>query len=374
MRKLQIDSEFQNSIPPLTEEEYKQLEENILAEGCRDALIVWEGVIIDGHNRYKVCQEHGIEFEVREKEFKSRDEAQDYIDRNQLGRRNLNPKQMSLIRGRIYNRRKRKQGGDRKSSPQNEGLKCAAKTMAKEFGVGRSTIERDGQFAAAVDKLNDVIPGVEEKVLIGKGAPKKVIVEAAKIIESDTGAAKKMIDNSKQKLGATAWERSSSVFAEATRVADQLGLPISNERVHELVSEATGFKKNSIGKYIQHHNAVKEFPDLKNLALHKATGIAAERRLLAKEEAILGKVGNGGFSKEEEDDAKSVESVYLQVDKLYSDITQGSDAVGNWYTWWSKYRDIRRVEGFVLRLRQLADEVESIISKKGDENGSEAAI
>ena len=51
-----IDSEFQSLIPSLSAEEYGQLEENILHDGIRDALIVWNGVLLDGHNRYKIAQ------------------------------------------------------------------------------------------------------------------------------------------------------------------------------------------------------------------------------------------------------------------------------------------------------------------------------
>jgi len=59
---LRIDSEFKNLIPPLTEEEYKGLENSILSEGCRDNLVTWNDILIDGHNRYEICQKHNIEF------------------------------------------------------------------------------------------------------------------------------------------------------------------------------------------------------------------------------------------------------------------------------------------------------------------------
>ena len=52
---MRIDEEFQKLIPALTPEEYKGLEASILAEGCRDALVVWGDVLVDGHNRYKIC-------------------------------------------------------------------------------------------------------------------------------------------------------------------------------------------------------------------------------------------------------------------------------------------------------------------------------
>jgi len=71
----------------------------------------------------------------------------DWIDANQLGRRNLTPDQMSLLRGRRYNRAKGKQGGDHRSKYQNDTLIDTAARLAKEHGVSAPTIKRDGQFA-----------------------------------------------------------------------------------------------------------------------------------------------------------------------------------------------------------------------------------
>jgi 16S rRNA G966 N2-methylase RsmD len=86
---IKIDPEFQALIPPLAWEERQQLEANILADGCRDPLVVWNGVLVDGHNRYEICTKHGIDFETVEKEFADRSEAVEWIIRNQFGRRNL---------------------------------------------------------------------------------------------------------------------------------------------------------------------------------------------------------------------------------------------------------------------------------------------
>lgn len=85
-----IDPEFRDLIPPLNEEELKLLEASIVADGCESPLIVWNGVIVDGHNRYAICRKHEIPFAIQEKDFSSRDDAMLWMLRNQLGRRNLN--------------------------------------------------------------------------------------------------------------------------------------------------------------------------------------------------------------------------------------------------------------------------------------------
>ena len=93
MMTMKIDEEFQKIIPELTQDEFNQLKENILIEGCRDALVVWNDIIVDGHNRYKICTENNITFTTKDIDFKSREEAKEWIIRNQLGRRNLAPYQ-----------------------------------------------------------------------------------------------------------------------------------------------------------------------------------------------------------------------------------------------------------------------------------------
>ena len=152
-----VDQEFQSLIPPLTDEERAGLEENLLRDGCLDPLVVWSerGILLDGHNRKEICDRYGIEYRTREVRLPDRAAAADWIDAHQLGRRNLTPEQMSLLRGRRYNRLKKGHGGDRKSesSGQNVHLDKTAETIARQHGVTERTVRRDGQFAEAIDKL-----------------------------------------------------------------------------------------------------------------------------------------------------------------------------------------------------------------------------
>lgn len=179
---LVIDDEFRKLIPALAEMERKQLEENIIRDGCRDPLVVWKqgdtSVLIDGHNRYEICARLGIAFEVTELEFESRESAADWIDANQLGRRNLSPEQMSLLRGRRYNRAKKthSEAGAMKGASDKMSEASTAENLAQQHGVTSRTIERDGKFAEAVEVL-----GMEDEVAAGElSAPKAAIVEAAK--------------------------------------------------------------------------------------------------------------------------------------------------------------------------------------------------
>ena len=119
---MQILQELESLIPPLSNEEFKQLERNILEEGIREPLITWNGILIDGHNRYRIAQEHDMNYETLEKEFEDLNAVKIWMVNNQLGRRNL----QDFVRGELFsiieeilkqkgNDEKSKAGGDKKS-------------------------------------------------------------------------------------------------------------------------------------------------------------------------------------------------------------------------------------------------------------------
>ena len=134
--ELIIDAEFQALIPPLTQDEFAGLEASILAEGCRDALIVWGNIIIDGHNRYKICETHNIPYKTKSIDFGSRDEVKLWMLQNQLARRNLNDFQrVELVRK--YEEAVKAQAKERQLS----GLVQNASAVREIFHKGRATDE-----------------------------------------------------------------------------------------------------------------------------------------------------------------------------------------------------------------------------------------
>lgn len=191
MIELKIDPEFRDKIPPLTSEEFKQLCENILADGeVREPLVVWNGTIVDGHNRYKIVQEHPeIPYKVKEMEFADKWAAFEWIYKNQLGRRNLTDEQRTMLMGKTYEARKKSVGGTignknaEKRCAQNEHpvSKEPARTseiLAKELGVGKETIKRAEKFAKGIDALQEIAPDAAEKVLQGKASVTKATVSS----------------------------------------------------------------------------------------------------------------------------------------------------------------------------------------------------
>lgn len=226
MHNIQIDSEFQALIPPLSAEERAQLEANLLADGCRDPLVVWvqpapepgahkcyahdeskcdlvpeddvwhcrhcehnpaqqEYVLIDGHNRYEICTRLGIEYGIEEMLFDDRDAVIDWMEDNQLGRRNLKPDAFTYLLGRKYNRQKKSQGGDRGNQyvakDQNDTLPTADK-LAVQHGVSAPTVKRAGQFADAVEVINKAAPGFSAAVNAGEAPTRQEVVKAATVV------------------------------------------------------------------------------------------------------------------------------------------------------------------------------------------------
>jgi ParB family chromosome partitioning protein len=165
VKEFRVDPELRGWLPDLDDEESEGLEERILAEGIRDPLVVWRdfNVIVDGHHRYEIAQQHDLEFEVTYMDFDDKEAVKDWIDKNALARRNLSPDQAALLRGRVYNRRKARQGGTGANqytvqTSQNDTSASTAATLAKEYGVSEPTIKRDGKYASAYDTLAPEIP------------------------------------------------------------------------------------------------------------------------------------------------------------------------------------------------------------------------
>lgn len=93
-----INEDLRVYIDPLTEDEYAALESSLLAEGCRDALVLWGDVLVDGHNRYSICQKHGIPFRtVQNETFRSMEDVHLWMIDNHLGRRSVSDFQRGVL-------------------------------------------------------------------------------------------------------------------------------------------------------------------------------------------------------------------------------------------------------------------------------------
>jgi hypothetical protein len=177
MPKIIIDEQFKALLPALDEQTYAMLEESLVAHGCMNPLVLWNGIPIDGHNRYEICKKHKIHFHTVDKEFGSRDEALIRIISRQVARRNLTALQLSYFRGVHYNADKRlitNKAGlnqypkevERHSDVQPQSG-STAKRLSEQYNVSPKTIDRDAQTARAIDAIGASSPEAKRDILSG---------------------------------------------------------------------------------------------------------------------------------------------------------------------------------------------------------------
>jgi hypothetical protein len=139
-------------------------------------LVLWNGILIDGHNRYKIVQKHNLPFNTVDMEFDSRDDVIIWIISTQVSRRNLTPKQLTYFRGLHYNTEKKIQGtnnqyaekeGESEKS-QKETFHSKAARLAEHYNVSRNTIMRDSVAAEAISAIGKISPEAKRDILAGR--------------------------------------------------------------------------------------------------------------------------------------------------------------------------------------------------------------
>ena len=254
---IRIDPGFQSLVPPLSADELAQLEANILADGCRDPLVTWHGAIIDGHNRYAICSRHGIEFETVEMEFPSREAAEDWMDANQLGRRNLSKDQYTLLLGRRYNRTKKatNDGGKGTQKPtvdQNEPRLSTAQKLASKYGVSPATVKRAGEYAYAIETIQSERPALAEVIRQEKPTRAEVIRAAEVVREEPEKAQEIIVKNYKaQGTGENEWYTPKWIVDLARAVMGSIDLdPATCQEANETVNATKIHTKDEVDIYL----------------------------------------------------------------------------------------------------------------------------
>ena len=199
-----VDPEFEGVCPALTEDEFTLLEQNILSDGeVMSPLIVWNNRLIDGHHRRQIILKHPeLSFHIKEIGFADKYEAIAWICRNQAGRRNLTPEQLTYLIGKRYKAEKQSWGSQSRltecqqfdsPSAQFEHLGSAKRTgerIAKEYGIGQASVRRAEQFAKGVDAAEAVCPGIKQELLSGSLKPTKQEVSDLAKLPADEVAGK----------------------------------------------------------------------------------------------------------------------------------------------------------------------------------------
>lgn len=155
MKELKIDPELRDLLPPMTDEEFKQLEKNILENGFDKNFPVmeWNGFIADGHNRYSICKKHNIEPVIGTLAYDTKEEVMGWMLDIQLGRRNLSPIQRIAITEKyrpIYEKQAKENQGTRNDLRNN---------FPQNFGESeRKKLSKDREVNSKLAKVANVNP------------------------------------------------------------------------------------------------------------------------------------------------------------------------------------------------------------------------
>ncbi len=183
---LLIDKEFKSIIPPLNDVELSLLEESLKRDGCREPIRLWNGIIVDGHNRYEICSRLGIPFTTSAMSFQSRADVISWICLNQLSRRNLTGEAFRYLIGKRYDAEKliaqrRNAAGNNQYYPLpagKNGLNCEEQKkrqsdrrtsvrIGSQYNLNHSTVESYGRFSRSLDQIERKSPGLLTNVLAG---------------------------------------------------------------------------------------------------------------------------------------------------------------------------------------------------------------
>ena len=153
---LEINPELDSLFPALDEKELAMLEKSILEEGCTDPVVVWNNVVIDGHNRVRICRKHNIPFAIEERSFADLAEAMAWMISRQLGRRNLTNFMKAKLALR-YEERFRKEAeenrmaGVKLDTDKNANERRTDSRLGELVGLSRDTIAKCRKIEAEAD-------------------------------------------------------------------------------------------------------------------------------------------------------------------------------------------------------------------------------
>ena len=281
-------------IRPLDNDEMAQLKANILSNGCQDSLKIWQTtqkiinsdsatneeqfVLIDGHNRYKICTENNVSFAVSIMKFQSLDDVISWMIDLQLGRRNMSLNEISYYRGLKYNQEKKIEKTDNFSST-GTSLKTSQK-LAEQYGINEKTIRRDAEFAKGVESLSQEL---KRDFLSGNvKVTKKDIEELGK---ADTREKVSTIEAIKTYIAP-------KKDIQVPKVKKVIPLVITNksERIREKVKNANDFDitVKISGRFLVNNELVDIWKDLRGISKETVIDESFEDSISIYQAPILG--------------------------------------------------------------------------------------
>ena len=253
-----VNEELKAYIDPLTPDEHEALERSILAEGCRDALVLWGDVLVDGHNRYGICQEHGLPFQtVQNTRFQSIEDVHLWMIDQHLGRRSVSDFQRGVLALRkreiVAARRAQREAEPADASkpaasaPPAEALDTR-EALAKAARISNSQavmIEKIHQHAApevvAAVRAGDI--SINAAAAVASLPAEEQVAAAAAGKDELKQAAKRVRESGKKKPRADADADADADGASAAQPSGEDTVESLRARVAELTAENTSLKK-----------------------------------------------------------------------------------------------------------------------------------
>ncbi len=251
-----INEELRAYIDPLTEDEYAALERSLLSEGCRDALVLWGDILVDGHNRHGICQKHGIPFNtVQNQSFQSMDDVHLWMIDNHLGRRSVSDFQrgvLALRKKEIVSARM----AQAQQSPEKPVAADAAMPAAGEPPLTREAVARAARVSSAtlgqIEKIQktaapELVSAVKAGVISINAAAAVASLPGEKQVAAVAGGKKELRQAARQVREARLPPKPEPAPPPSDATPDQLEI----HRLTLLVAELTE-ERDQLKKKVQH--------------------------------------------------------------------------------------------------------------------------
>jgi len=240
-KELIVDSEFQKLIPALNPEEKVQLEKNIVENGCLDSIKVWNGIIVDGHNRYEICSQNNISFTTLDMQFDSREAVKEWIIKNQFGRRNISTYQRAVLALEL----------EELFKARAKGKEHIRKTTLQNSAKSQNTIDTREELAKIANTSHDTIQKVK---MIQAKAPEviKQKVQSGEITINKAYVSAKAIDKLPED------QKEIVISKIESGKVDNVGMAVKQLREEEKIKE---YKKEVVNKPIIHNADFYKFID-----------------------------------------------------------------------------------------------------------------
>ena len=183
--ELRIDPEFSSMMSKLSDTEKTLLEQDLLTNGCISPLVTWNGILLDGHNRYDICKKHGIAFSISSLNLRDRDEAYLWIIHNQVARRNMTGTQRILL---VLQAEERLKADGRKRmsmGASGEGVQKSAQLKTRDIMASLAGVSH-----ATIDELKFVLKHGDQETIDNVENGKLKVHAAYKLVREQMGLQK----------------------------------------------------------------------------------------------------------------------------------------------------------------------------------------